>query len=196
MAKAPKAYDLSELTLLIVDDNKHMQLLLKEVLRSLNIRKVQTADDGADALKLLRTFSPDIVITDWNMTPLDGRDLVEMIRTSSDSFNPYVPIIMLTGFTEYNKVIESRNIGVHEYLAKPISAISLYRRLVSIVQTPRQFIKTKKYMGPDRRRGGRQVANYHGPFRRKEDKENKENKENKDDGDTNLSVDEINNLFD
>lgn len=99
---------------------------------------------------------------------------------------------MLTGFTEFNKVIESRNIGVQEYLAKPISAVSLYRRLVSIIQTPRKFIKTKKYMGPDRRRGGRHVTNFNGPIRRKDDKANEEpaNTNN------NMSVAETNNLFD
>lgn len=193
MGSPQKTYDISRLTVLLVDDNKHMQLLLKEVLRSLNVRIVQTADDGADALKVLRTFDPDIIITDWNMTPLDGRDLVEMIRTSSDSVNPFVPIIMLTGFTEFNKVIESRDIGVHEYLAKPISAVSLYRRIVSIIENPRQFIKTRSYVGPDRRRGGRNSRKYDGPFRRKSDKEDGSAKGG---GGENLSVADIDKMFD
>ena len=118
-------YNLEELNVLIVEDNKHMQLLLKEILRSFRIRNIRTADDGADGLKELKTFAADLVIADWNMEVLDGLDFIRMVRTGSDSNNPYVPIIMLTGHTETNRIIEAREAGMSEYLAKPVSAKSL-----------------------------------------------------------------------
>jgi len=92
-----------------------------------------------------------------------------------------VPIIMLTGHTEMHRVIEARDSGVHEFIAKPISAKGLYSRIKSIIDKPRQFVRVGLYFGPDRRR--RQVdwksgdrrsggsmspdGQYYGPDRRK-----------------------------
>ncbi len=159
-------YDLSRLSVMIVDDNKYMQLLLKEILRAFNIRSLQTADDGADALKLMRTFSCDLIICDWNMKPLDGLEFVELVRNSGDSPNPYVPIIMLTGHTEYARVVEARSCGVNEFLAKPVSPANLYQRMISVIEHPRKFVRTNTYFGPDRRRERRNTF-YDGPDRRK-----------------------------
>lgn len=147
-----KAYDLSDLNVLIVDDNKHMQILLKEVLRAFHVRQIQTPDDGADALKLLRTFPADIIITDLNMKPLDGLEFVSLVRTSADSTCMYLPIIMLTGHTEMRRVIEARDAGVNEFLGKPVAPNKLYERIVRIIECPRMFINVRSYTGPDRRR--------------------------------------------
>jgi DNA-binding response OmpR family regulator len=88
-----------------------------------------------------------------------------MIRQPGANANPYVPIIMLTGHSEKKRVVAARDAGVTEFLAKPISAKSLYHRVLNVVANPRQFIKTKNYFGPDRRRST--SANYVGPERRK-----------------------------
>ena len=99
------------------------------------------------------------------MDPLDGLDFTRLGRTGKDSPNPFVPIIMLTGHTEMNRVMEAREPGVHEFLAKPISAKGLYTKVRSIIERPRPFIRTPQYFGPDRRR--RQSTKYNGPERRK-----------------------------
>jgi two-component system, chemotaxis family, chemotaxis protein CheY len=145
-------YNLERLNFLIVDDNKHMRALVKGILHALGSKNIREASDGADAFKELRHFPADLIICDWNMSPLDGLDFVKLVRTGGDSPNPYVPIIMLTGHTELVKVIEARDSGVHEFLAKPISAKALYARIRTIIEKPREFIKTKRYFGPDRRR--------------------------------------------
>jgi len=147
-----KSYNLENLNILLVEDNKHMQLLIKEILRSFRIKSVRVADDGADAIKEMRTFAVDLVICDWNMQPIDGLEFVRMIRTSSDSTNPYVPVIMLTDHTETHRVLEARDAGITEFLAKPVSAMGLYQRICMVIERPRQFIKTRTYAGPDRRR--------------------------------------------
>ncbi|MEO5375671.1 MAG: response regulator [Alphaproteobacteria bacterium] len=157
-------YNLERLNFLIVDDNKHMRALVKTILHALGSKNVTEAADGADAFKELRVFPADIIICDWNMSPLDGMDFVRLVRTGKDSPNPFVPIIMLTGHTEMSRVLEARDAGVHEFLAKPISAKGLYSRLRSIIENPRAFIRTSLYFGPDRRR--RQV-DWKGKERRK-----------------------------
>jgi DNA-binding response OmpR family regulator len=159
-----QTYNLERLNILIVDDNKHMQILLKEVLRAFGVRNVRTSDDGADAFKEMKVFAADIVICDWSMQPLDGLDFVRLVRTASDSPNPTVPIIMLTGHTEMHRIVEARDSGVNEFLAKPVSAEGLYKRIVSIVESPRKFIKSPRYVGPDRRR---HKGHFDGPERRR-----------------------------
>ena len=111
---------------------------------------------------------PDIVITDWSMPIFDGLELTSMIRQPGANANPYVAIIMLTGHSEKKRVLESRDAGVTEFLAKPISAKALYQRILNVVVNPRPFVKTKTFFGPDRRRN--HGTSYVGPERRKGEK--------------------------
>ena len=144
--------NLQRLNVLVVDDNKHMLTVVKTLLHALGIKNVKVVADAADAFKEMSHFHADIVICDWHMAPLDGLDFVRLIRGAEDSTNRYVPIIMLTGHTEMRRVIEARDAGVTEFLAKPISAKGLYTRLVEVVERPRSFVKSKIFSGPDRRR--------------------------------------------
>jgi DNA-binding response OmpR family regulator len=88
-----------------------------------------------------------------------------MIRQPGGNANPYVPIIMVTGHSERKRVTTARDAGVTEFITKPISATSLYRRILNVIANPRPFIKTDTYFGPDRRRFTN--PNYIGPERRK-----------------------------
>lgn len=147
--------DLSRLTVMVVDDNAHMRRIVKEILRSLGVTQISEAVDGADALKAMRVVSADIVIADLDMRPLDGLEFTRLVRTAADSPDPYVPIIMLTGHTEAYRVVQARDAGVNEFLAKPISVKGLYARIHSIIRRPRQYVRTKGFAGPDRRRRDR-----------------------------------------
>jgi len=155
---------LEALSILVVDDNKHMHSIVKAILNSMRVKNIRFSDNAADAFMEIRQWHPDIIITDWAMQPLDGLDFVRLVRKGADSPNPYVPIVLLTGHTEMCRVIEARDTGVNEILAKPISIKSLYSRIASIVQEPRPFVKSKKYFGPCRRRNTN--PNYNGPERR------------------------------
>ncbi|MBF0561264.1 MAG: response regulator [Alphaproteobacteria bacterium] len=181
-------YNLERLNFLIVDDNKHMRALVKTILHALGTKNVADAADGADAFKELRCFPADIIICDWNMSPLDGMDFVRLVRTGKDSPNPFVPIIMLTGHTEMSRVLEARDAGVHEFLAKPISAKGLYARIRSVIENPRPFIRTPSYFGPDRRR--RQT-----PFKGKERRKAVKEALQKNEDQFSLSQDEVNALL-
>jgi len=168
-------YDLSRLSILIVDDNRHMRTLLRSILVSLGIRNINEADEGTEALKLMKTIDADIVICDWQMEPMDGIKFTKLVRQSENSPDIYVPIIMLTGHTEMTRVFTARDAGVNEFLAKPVSAKNIYHRIKMILESPRQYIRTDDYFGPDRRR--RADPSYHGPERRR-------NAEDTDPGDT------------
>lgn len=156
-------FDGRDLKILLVEDNEHFRRLVKTILHAVNVRDVAEASDGKEALELLKTFSADVCVTDWRMEGMDGMTFVRAVRNAPDSPNPFLPIIMCTGYTETTLVLEARDAGVTEFLAKPISARSLLMRLLAIIRNPRPFVRTSTYFGPDRRR--RQL-DYPGPDRR------------------------------
>ena len=157
--------DFNRLRFLVIDDNAHMRRILRTLLHGFGARDVFEAEDGAAGLESFTHYIPDIVITDWEMPIFDGLELTQMIRQPGANANAYAAIIMLTGHSEKKRVMQARDAGVTEFLAKPISAKGLYERIVNIVANPRPFIKTKNYFGPDRRRNVN--PNYVGPERRK-----------------------------
>jgi two-component system chemotaxis response regulator CheY len=161
--------DFNRLRFLIIEDNAHMRRILRTLLHGFGSREVYEAEDGAAGLESFVHHVPDVVITDWAMPIFDGLELTQMIRQPGANSNPYVPIIMLTGHSEKKRVIAARDAGVTEFLAKPISAKSLYQRILNIVVNPRPFIKSKSYFGPDRRRSA--AASYTGPERRRTEAE-------------------------
>lgn len=146
------AYDLKRLNVLIIEDDPSMRSLLGDLLNAIGIKKIETAADGSAGYTALRHFPADIVITDWIMEPLDGVEFTKMVRTAPDSPNPFIPIIMLTSRNEMKDVVEARDSGVTEYLIKPVTANSLYSRIVMAIEQPRQFLRVSEYFGPDRRR--------------------------------------------
>ena len=158
------AYDFSNLRVLVVDDNRFMRETVEAILESIGIGTVYHAVDAEDGFKVTREKMPDVIVSDWDMEPGDGIPLVKWLRSSPDSPDKYIPIIMLTGFSERNRVMQARDSGVTEFLAKPVSTKSMHARLMSIIDQPRPFIRTEYYFGPDRRR--RVDSNYKGRERR------------------------------
>jgi len=152
------------LRILVVEDNQHMRSLLRSLLNSIGIREVHEASNGAAALDVLREKNCDLVLSDLAMQPMDGIDFTREVRLSPRSANPFLPIIMVTGHTERHKVEAARDAGVTEFIAKPITAQSLFARIAEIVERPRAFVRCERYFGPDRRRKAQE--DYAGPWRR------------------------------
>jgi PleD family two-component response regulator len=134
--------DFREIKVLLIDDSRHMRLIIKSILLGLGCKQIREAGDAAVAFKEMQSFTANLIIVDWFMEPLDGLEFVRLVRTAEDSPDPYIPIIMLSGFTEFQRVAEARDAGVNEFLAKPVSVQLLGRRI----------IRTKNYFGPCRRR--------------------------------------------
>src|SRR5471032_527022 len=133
---------------LVVDDEHYMRKVVRTLLMSIGIRTVYEAPDGPSGLEAVRTLAPDVVIVDWQMPGLDGASFVRMVRSPDTFPYPNVPIIMLTGHGERSRVIEAIQIGVNEFLLKPVSSKSLQGRLVSVLTKPRAVVKSGGYYGP------------------------------------------------
>jgi two-component system chemotaxis response regulator CheY len=133
---------------LVVDDEYYMRKVVRTLLMSIGVRSIHEAADGPAGLEFIRTMAPDVVIVDWQMPGLDGAAFVRMVR-SPDTFPfPDVPIIMLTGHAERSRVIEAIQIGVNEFLLKPVSSKALQDRLVAVLTNPRPLVKSGDYYGP------------------------------------------------
>lgn len=152
---------------LIVEDNVHMRALLRGLLQSAGIMAITEAANGAAGLAALREKGSDLILTDLAMKPMDGLEFTRAVRNPETSPNAFVPIIMVTGYTEKHRVEAARDAGVTEFLAKPITAHDLFARIAEIVERPRAFVRAASYFGPDRRR--RLSDGYAGPWRRSDD---------------------------
>ena len=162
----PEKIDFSKVSFLIVDQNRLSTQLIRDILAMLEVTRIRSVTSVARARNVLRGESVDIIVTEYHMEPETGIDLIDWIRTSTDSPDRMIPIIMLTANSEEEYVMRARDRGVTEFLAKPFNVEGLYRRLVSVIARPRAFVNIDTYFGPDRRR--RQVE-FGGPDRRHED---------------------------
>lgn len=142
---------LQNIQVLIADDERMIQRLVYDVLTQLGFRKITVASSGRQAIEFLKRQPYDFVITDWRMKDMEGIDVINFVRSSPDSPNPRMPIIMLTGNTEAHYVFTARDAGVNEYLIKPFTADQLVRRIRSLIERPRAFVEAPGYKGPDRR---------------------------------------------
>jgi two-component system, chemotaxis family, chemotaxis protein CheY len=161
------ALNLSAVHFIFVDDNKYMCSVVKAILIAMGAKHIDTYQDANDAYKDFLAFSADIIIADWLMKPIDGIEFSKNIRTSPESPNPMVPVIMMSAFSQRDRVTQARDAGVTEFLIKPISPKALYLRIEEVILRPRQFIRTTAYFGPNRRR--HEDENHLGPYRRKTD---------------------------
>ena len=118
------------LQVLVVDDNTHMRNLVRAILNALDIGGLRECIDGSDALEVLRTFPADLAIVDWMMEPLDGIDFLRLLRRPPDSPARYVGVIMMSGHSQADNVAQARDAGANEFVVKPISARTLYQRIV------------------------------------------------------------------
>lgn len=163
------AYDFSKIKVLIVEDNQPMVELVRSILDTFGVKNVISASNGEIGFTKYRQENPDLMLVDWMMKPMNGLQLTEKIRKSTNTPNPYVPIILMTGFSEKRRVLRARDTGVTEFLVKPFKAEDLYKRLVQVIERPRQFVKTEDFLGPDRRR--KVDDSYKGPRRREGDED-------------------------
>ena len=143
---------LRDVTILIVDDQEFILNLVREMLRVLGAETILEARDGEEAWEVLQSNSVDLMLIDWYMKPVDGVTLVKRVRNDKKSPNPYLPIIMMSGFSERLRIIKARDSGINEFVVKPLSAKALFGRIVNVIEHPRQFVRTDNFFGPDRRR--------------------------------------------
>ncbi len=155
-------YDLERLSVLVVDDSLFLRSLLINSLRILGVGTVNAVEHGGEAIEFLRRVKQDpmkagvqqvdIVLSNWQMSPVDGMMLLRFIRRHKDSPDRFVPFIMITAYSAPRRVVEARDLGVTEFMTKPFTIQALGEKLITIIEHPRQFVHTRDYFGPDRRR--------------------------------------------
>lgn len=112
--------DYEALNVLIVDDSSLSRKYIQQMLESLSIHSIKTAEDGSQALELLDQGERfDLIITDYNMPNIDGKELTEHIRTYSEQ--PTVPILMMTSEQNESRLAAIQNAGVSALCSKPLS---------------------------------------------------------------------------
>jgi two-component system chemotaxis response regulator CheY len=156
----PRAHEIAQrllaLRVLIVDDEQTMRKVTRSLLQAIGITAIFEATDGASGLEAICTFGPDVVILDWEMPSPNGRDFMRAVRSPETFALPDVPIIMLTGHGERSRVVEAINLGVNDFLLKPVSTKALLGRLVSLIAKPRPIVRKGDYYGPE----PRQLSSY------------------------------------
>src|ERR1700743_429272 len=114
----------------IVDDYTTMLRILRNLLRQLEINNVEEASDGDSAYLLMHKNPPDLVISDWNMVPVSGLDLLRKVR--ADAKLKHIPFILVTAESKTENVIAAKQAGVSNYIVKPFNADTLRAKIVSV----------------------------------------------------------------
>ena len=117
--------------ILIVDDYKTMLRVLRNLLRQLNFGNIEEATDGSMALQKLRQQDFGFVISDWNMEPMTGIQLLREVR--ADDKLKHLPFIMITAESKSENVIVAKQAGVSNYIVKPFSAETLKSKMTSVL---------------------------------------------------------------
>lgn len=143
---------LSGVNILLIDPDRELSMIIRKILKSLGFSTIHIAKDGSAALQLMRKNLIDLIITDWEMSPMSGIEFINYVRAEEDSPNPFVPIIMLTGHARRPYVEKARDTGITEFMVKPFTARQLCERIIQVIDNPRHFIVSPNYKGPDRRR--------------------------------------------
>jgi two-component system, chemotaxis family, chemotaxis protein CheY len=122
--------DKKRFTILLVDDYPQATRLLRNVLRGLGFLHIDEATNGPDALHMMREMPYDMVISDWNMEPMSGLDLLREMRT--DPRFAETVFVMITGDPDADRFDAARKAGVVGFLAKPFSLDSVRKQISKI----------------------------------------------------------------
>ncbi|WP_308911416.1 response regulator [Pseudokordiimonas caeni] len=124
------AVDLN-MPILIVDDYKTMLRIVRNLLKQLGFDNVDEATDGAEALSKARSKAYGLIISDWNMEPMTGYELLKEVRADNQLKN--TPFIMVTAESKTDNVIAAKKAGVNNYIVKPFNAATLKQKLVAVL---------------------------------------------------------------
>jgi two-component system chemotaxis response regulator CheY len=118
--------------ILVVDDYKTMIRIIRNLLKQLGFEDVDEAADGTEALGKMKERGYGLVISDWNMEPMTGYELLQRVR--SDDALSTIPFIMVTAEAKSENVIAAKKAGVSNYIVKPFNAQTLKGKIESVFQ--------------------------------------------------------------
>ena len=129
--------------ILVVDDHEPIRRLIRSVLKSVAVANVREVSDGREAIKLLRSFTPDMALVDIRMKPMGGIEFVQMLRNSSDEdgLPNDLPVVMVTGVEDENAIMEAVRSGADTVVTKPILPKALLERMSIGLDNAKQRIQ-------------------------------------------------------
>jgi two-component system chemotaxis response regulator CheY len=116
---------------LVVDDYNTMRRIIRNLLEQIGFTSTDEAEDGATALKKLREKNYGLVISDWNMEPMSGLQLLQEVR--GDVKLKGLPFIMVTAESKAENVVAAKAAGVNQYIVKPFNAQTLTQKIESVI---------------------------------------------------------------
>lgn len=140
--------DLSAVSVLVIDDNSHMRSLFRAILGGFGVRRIFDAVDGAEGFATTVDRKPDVVICDWVMSPLSGAEFLALLRADADMGVATTPVILASADARKPVVLEAVDLGIHEFLAKPLAPAMLYHRLQRVLTEHRPFLRSGGRLRP------------------------------------------------
>jgi two-component system chemotaxis response regulator CheY len=119
------------MNVLVVDDYKTMIRIITNLLKQIGFNNIDDASDGTAALSLLKKNEYGLVVSDWNMEPMTGLDLLKEVR--ADDRLKAMPFLMVTAESKTENVIAAKEAGVNNYIVKPFNAETLKGKIESIL---------------------------------------------------------------
>ncbi|MFY7761554.1 MULTISPECIES: response regulator [Aquidulcibacter] len=116
---------------LVVDDYQTMVRIIRNLLKQLGFENVDEAADGREALEKMKKTKYGLVISDWNMEPMTGYELLREVR--ADEILKPTPFIMVTAESKTENVIAAKKAGVNNYIVKPFNAQTLKAKIASVL---------------------------------------------------------------
>ncbi len=120
----------SDMPILVVDDYQTMVRIIKNLLRQIGYENVDDAPNGEVALEKIKSKNYGLIISDWNMEPMTGYDLLRKVRAEKETQE--VPFIMVTAESKTDNVVAARNAGVSNYIVKPFNAQTLRSKIEAV----------------------------------------------------------------
>ncbi|MFP4126375.1 MAG: response regulator [Alphaproteobacteria bacterium] len=120
-----------DMPILIVDDYKTMLRIIRNLLKQLEFNNIDEATDGGTALEKLKEKAYGLVISDWNMQPMTGLELLRSVR--ADGGLKQTPFIMITAESKTENVVAAKEAGVNNYIVKPFNAETLKSKIESVL---------------------------------------------------------------
>ena len=119
------------MNVLVVDDYKSMIRIVRGLLNQLGFMNVDEAADGVTALRMIKDKSYGLVLSDWNMQPMTGLELLQQVR--ADTATRTVPFVMVTAEAKAENVVAARQAGVNNYVIKPFTLAVLKQKLTTVL---------------------------------------------------------------
>jgi DNA-binding response OmpR family regulator len=158
---------LESVSALILDDNAHMRGLLRAILTNFGMRQIEEAEGFDDAVRVLAGGEVDLAFVDIKLEGPDGIEFCRHVRRTPGGYTRFLPLVIVTAYSERSRVIEAVNTGADEFLVKPVRPVDVANRVNAVIERRRPFIDIPAYFGPDRRR--RVDPRFTGPWRRSDD---------------------------